>query len=83
MVSCAGAGLHGIDTGWSALIVRSDSGFRLPVPPQQLAHRGPGHQRQFAGLRNYRSPAEHGEVLALDGVQNFLAAAGEEFQIYR
>jgi len=27
--------------------------------------------------------AEHGEILALDGVQDFLAAAAEEFEIYR
>ena len=48
---------------------------------QKLSQRGARHQREFARLGDYGTAAEHGEMLALDGVQNFLAAAAEEFKI--
>ena len=57
--------------------------YPLPLAPQQLPQRSPGHQRQFAGLRDRRTPAQHGISLALDGVQNFLPAAAEQLDIDR
>ena len=51
--------------------------------PQQFPQRSPGNQRQFPGFRDGGAPAQHGITLALDGVQNLLSAAAEQFDVYR
>src|SRR5690348_16047959 len=48
---------------------------------EELSQRSAGDERQLARLRDYGAALEHVETLALDGVKDFEAAAGEKFDI--
>ena len=76
MTSCGGAGVQGSGTCWVPALM---DGSR--AVSEEFSHRGAGDESEFARLRNGGTIAENGEVLLLDRVENFLAAAAEEIEI--